>query len=272
MQQLKFWRNRLRKFRDNPRAVWPFVRKYCYYNFIGDSYIKYYRDVHFLSYEETAEAILTEGKSIVRFGDEVFDMLLGIGLYFNDWRQKYEPSLAARTKEVLASREPKLLVCFNPELILMNKEEFKAKGIAEQHHFWTHSRIFLKGYLSPTQAYGRALTFHERYNPALPYDRLIEHLRRKHLIIVASNTARFGGRQFGLTTTYIEAPKSDAWSQYDSLLSSVLTEAGKYARGSVLVLASIGPAAKVMVYDLVRQGYTAWDTGQFFDLALKRLT
>ncbi len=271
MQQLTFWRNRLRKFRDNPKAIIPFVQKYLYYNFVSDRYIPLYKRVHFLSYDETIEEILTKNRSIVRFGDEVFDMILGIGLYFQNWRQAYDPALAKRLKEVLRSADDRLLVCFNPELILKTKAEMTALGIADQHQFWTNSRIYLKDYIHFDRVYGSALSFHERYNTTLPYDRLIEHLSHKHLIVVASNTARFAGKQFGKTTDYIEAPSSDAWTQYETLLEKVSETALCYKPEETLILSGIGPAAKVMVYDLTKRGYTAWDTGQFFDLALKKL-
>ena len=270
-EQLKFWRNRVKKFRDNPRAVWPFIRKYLYYNQISDSYIRYYKDITFLSYEATVERILSGQVSIVRFGDEVFDMTLGIGLYFNDWRQRYDPVLAARTQEVLSSANPRLLVCFNPELILKTKAECIADGIRNEHQFWTHSRIYLKKYIHQNQVYGRALSFHARYNPSLPYEKILNHLKTKHLIVVTSNTARFNNGKFGLTTDYIEAPKNDAWDVYPQLLARVRATARAYANTDVLIMASIGPTAKVMIYDLCLEGYTAWDTGQFFDLALEHL-
>jgi Glycosyltransferase GT-D fold len=271
MQQLKFWRNRLRKFRDHPAAVIPFLKKQLYYRWVSDRYIPLYENVRFLSYDETIEEILTNRRSIVRFGDEVFDMILGIGLYFNDWRQQYHPELAARLKEVLASAEDRLLVCFNPELVFKTRSEMNELGIGWQHQFWTNSRVYMKDYIHFDRTYGSALSFHERYNTALPYDRLIEHLRQRHLIIVASNTARFAGKQFGLTTDYIEGPQSDAWDSYRELLGEVERVAAQYEPGETLILTSLGPTSKVMVYDLTKAGYTAWDTGQFFDLALKKL-
>lgn len=265
------FKNRVKKFRDHPGALWPFLRKRLYGNRIADSRIAYYKQVRFLSYEDTIEELLTHNRSIVRFGDDVFDMLLGIGLYYDNWRQKYEPDLARRLKEVLASRTEKLLVSFNPEFILKTKAEFEAEGIGEQHHFWTNSKLYLKDYIDPKQVYGSALCFQERYNKSIDYDRLIAHLAKKHLIIVASNTARFAGKKFGLTTDYVEGPGSDAWSVYDTLLSQVQTVAGEYPKENVLIMTSLGPSSKVMAYDLSQEGYTVWDTGQFFDLALKRL-
>lgn len=271
MNSAYVWKNRLGKFIDHPGAVWPFLRKRLFYNRVADSYLKYYEGIKFLSYEETVERLLTENVSIVRFGDDVFDMLLGIGLYYDNWRQVYDRKLAERLKEVLASREEKLLVCFNPELVLKSKKEFEAMGIPEQYHFWTHSKIYMKDYVHKSQVYGSALSFQERYNKTLPYERIISHLSGKHLIIVASNTARFGGAAFGRTTDYVEGPSSNAWSAYDTLLSQVRSVASNYPKEEVLIMTSLGPTSKVMALDLTREGYTVWDTGQFFDLALKRL-
>ena len=164
LPRLYIWQNRLSKFIDYPLAIVPFVKKRLYYNARADSYISYYKNSTFLSYQETIDELITKNRSIVRFGDDVFDMLLGIGLYFNDWHQRYDSVLATRLKEVLASREEKLLVCFNPEFILKTKAEFEVEGIGEQHQFWTHSKVFLKDYLQPGQIYGSALCFQERYN------------------------------------------------------------------------------------------------------------
>jgi len=270
-QQLVIWSNRLKKFRDYPLAIFPFFRKYLYYNRVADSYIPLYKEVVFLDYQETVDEILYNHKSIVRFGDDVFDLLLGIGLYFNNWRQAYSPSLALRLKEVLAANNPNLLVCFNPEFILKTKAEFVAAGIGEQHHFWTHSKVFLKDYIHVGQRYGSALSFQERYNASIPYDKLVQHLKSKHLVIVASNTARFNNQKLGLTTTYIEAPSSDAWDSYDGIMKKVMSTVGSLPTRDTLVLTSLGPTSKVMVFDLAQAGYTAWDTGQFFDLALQKL-
>ncbi len=270
-RQIIIWSNRLKKFRDNPRAIWPFLKKYLYYNWVADSYLSHYNNVKFLDYQTTIDTVIDNNRSFVRFGDDVFDMLLGIGLYFNDWRQRYEPDLAMRLREVLASGNPRLLVGFNPELILMNKQQFKMRGIKEQYHYWTHSKIFLKDYIRPTQVYGRALCFQERYFPELPYQKIFSFMEGKHLIIVASNTLRFGDKKFGISTDYIEGPSSDAWSVYPRLLNQVQVVAAKYPKDKVLIMCSLGPTSKVMTYDLTQSGYTVWDTGQFFDLAMNRL-
>lgn len=263
------WKNRASKFLDNPKAIFPFLRKKVYYNHIADSYIHHYKDVSFLSYQETLDDIILNNKSIVRFGDELFDMLLGIGLYYNNWRQQYDKSLADALKRVLRSKNPRLLICFNPEFILQTKEEFKKQGIADQYEFWTHSKIFLKDYLHKDQVYGSALCFTPRYNTKLNFQQLKEYFLTKDIVIVTSNTHRFKNISLGKNTFFIEAPESDAWQSYHRIKQDVFTcvEQHSLTKKDTLFLISMGSAAKVLTYELTDSGYTAWDTGQFFDLA-----
>lgn len=270
MRQITIWKNRLNKFCDHPQAVIPFLKKYIYYNFVADSYIKYYKNIKFLDYQQTINYLIDNDTSFVRFGDEAFDMVQGIGLYFNGWRQPYSPSLSGRYKEVLASNNPKLLVGFNPELILMSKKDFKDNLIPEQYQYWVNSKVFLREYINAEQIYGSALCFHENYNSQIDYNKILLYFKSKHLVVIGSKINRFKAANVGLTTTYIEGPGSDAWSEYDNLIVKVREIAVRYPKDKVLVLSSLGPATKVMVYDLTLEGFTVWDTGQLFDLALEK--
>jgi len=265
------WKNRYKKFLDNPIAVVPFIKKRFYYNRIADAELKNYKNFQYLDYNKTIDLLISGNKSIVRFGDEIFDMIQGIGLYYGDWRQKYNPALAKRLKEVLSSDNDKLLVCFNPELILKTKEEFSKMGIPEQYHFWTNSKIFMKNYYHPNKVYGSALCFNSTYNQNIDYKKILVFLATKHIIVVTSNTARFGNYQFGKSTSFVEAPQSDAWDSYDDLLKKTLQLLTKYPQDESLVMVSMGSAAKVMSYDLTEIGYSVWDTGQFFDLAYQKI-
>jgi hypothetical protein len=272
MNHFKIWKQRLQKFIDNPYAISPFLKKRLYYNHIADRYIDYYADFKYLNYSETLQEIIYKQKSVVRFGDELFDMLQGIGLYYGDWRQKYDPELSKRLKDIISSRNPNLLICFNPEFILKTKSEFKEAGILDQYQFWTNSKIFLKDYYHPDIVYGSALCFHPRYNKEINFRELKNFFSTKHIYIVTSNITRFQHVKLGTTTTLLEIPASDAWERYDyvkrQLLSLLNTSPDK---SKILVLVSMASAAKVLVYDLVNLGYTAWDTGQFFDLAYQEI-
>ena len=273
MNYTYIWKNRFQKFLDNPKAVLPFLKKRFYYNYIADKQLSYYKDFTFLDYENTINDIIDNNRSIVRFGDELFDMLQGIGLYYGNWHQKYSPELAKRLKEIISSRDPRILVCFNPGLILKTKEEFKEDGISEQYQFWTNSKMFLKDYYHKDITYGSALCFTPRYNTNLSFQKLKNFFLKKHIIILTSNIDRFKNISLGKTTSFLEAPSSNAWQKYDTIKESLLSliHSKNVPKNEVLVLVSMGSAAKVLVYDLAQLGITAWDTGQFFDLAFKEI-
>ena len=76
-----------------------------------------------------------------------------------------------------------------------------------------------------------------------------------------------------MTTDFIEAPKSDAWQAYEKIKNNLLQliKNKNFEKNNTLMLISMGSAAKVLVFDLMKLGYTAWDTGQFFDLAFKEI-
>ncbi|PIT93333.1 MAG: hypothetical protein COU06_00445 [Candidatus Harrisonbacteria bacterium CG10_big_fil_rev_8_21_14_0_10_38_8] len=272
MRQLIIWNNRFRKFLDNPVAIIPFFKKRFYYNLIADNYIDKYKDTKFLSYEQTINEILCNNKSIVRFGDDVFDFLLGIGLYFNNWKQVYKKDLANKLESVLALNNKRLLICFNPEFILKSKKEFIREGIGNEYQYWINSKIFLAKYINKNQIYGRALAFQEKYNKNFPYSRVKEYLKTKNLVIVTSKICRFNNKNFGETTQYIEGPTSNAWSRYNEIKEQIFHSIKKLPKEKTLILISLGPVSKILILDLTERGYTAWDTGQFFDISLKKIT
>lgn len=273
MSVTNVWRNRLYKFLDNPRGIWLFLKKRVYYNFIADKQLPYYADFHYIDYRATINEIIDNNKSIVRFGDELFDMLQGVGLYYGDWHQKYDTMLASKMEEIILSRNPRLLVCFNPEFILKTREEFRNMGVPDQYQFWINSKIFLKNYYHKDIVYGSALCFNPHYNKKIDYKKLKNFFQTKHIIIVTSNSKRFANIKLGKTTDFIESPQSDAWQEYGRIRSSLLSllKEKNVLASEVLILVSMASAAKVLVYDLTNLGYTAWDTGQFFDLASQEI-
>lgn len=270
---LYIWKNRLSKLLDNPRAVIPFLKKRLYYNFVADRYLHYYKDFHYLSYQETIKYAIENNLSIVRFGDELFDMIQGIGLYYGNWRQKYDKNLARKMQQVISSKDKRLLICFNPEFILKTKQDFKAVGIPEQYQFWTNSKIFLKDYYHKDMVYGSALCFTPRYNKDIDFVQLGRYFKTKHIVILTSHVGRFSSISLGKTTDFIEAPGSDAWQSYEAIMKQVQSflVTSKYPKEQVLILVSMGSAAKVFTYDMTMYGYQTWDTGQFFDLASKEI-
>ncbi len=65
----------LRKFLDNPVSIFPFLKKYVYSRFVADSMISRYEGHKFLDYAGTLDYAIEKNMTLIRFGDELFDML-----------------------------------------------------------------------------------------------------------------------------------------------------------------------------------------------------
>lgn len=271
MPSLGFWKKRIHKFIDYPPAIWPFIQKYCYYNFVSDRYIKQYEDIKFLNYKETIDDIISNDKSIVRFGDELIDMFKGIGLYYDDWHQKYDPKLVARLKEVLSFDNPKLMVALHWQFFTKTKAQLKSEGIPP--HIWTNAKVFMRQYMHSNRVYGSALCFQPKYNPDIDFEKIGKYLKTKHVIIITGNIKRFEHIKLGKTTDFVGCPKNDSWFHYEDIFSKAISipKNKGYRKEDVLFLVSLASAAKVFVLDLLKFGYQGWDTGQFFDLAFKEI-
>lgn len=271
MPSIGFWKKRIYKFKDNPFAIIPFLKKYFYYNFVSDKYLVYYKDYNFLDYKETIDNIINNHKSIVRFGDEIIDMFNGIGLYYDDWHQKYDKKLSERLEQVLRCKNPKLLIGLHWQFFTKTNDELKKSGIPKQ--IWTNSKVFIKDYLHEDVTYGSALCFQPKYNKSLDLQKILKYFKTKNVIIVAKETKRFKGINFGKTTDFVECPPNNSWQKYDDILDNTnyLVDYKKYKKSDILFLISISSASKVMVFDLMNAGYQAWDTGQFFDLLINQI-
>lgn len=65
----------LKKFLDNPVSIFPFLKKYIYSRFVADSMIPRYEGHKFLDYAATLDYAIEKNLTLIRFGDELFDML-----------------------------------------------------------------------------------------------------------------------------------------------------------------------------------------------------
>jgi len=271
MASIGAWKNRLHKFIDYPPAIVPFLLKHFYLNYIADKYLPLYKDFKFLNYQDTIDEIIDKQKSIIRFGDEAIDMTLGIGLYYDNWHQKYEKKLAERYKEVLAASHPRLLVGLHWEFFTKTKKQLEEINIPAQ--IWTHSKVYLHKYLDKSNVYGAALAFQPKYNQHIDYEKVRDYFKTKHIVIVTGRIERFKHIKLGKTTDLLPCPTNDVWSMYDKLYADILqlVKNKGYDKKDTLFLISLACTAKVMVYDLTLEGYQAWDTGQFFDLAFREI-
>ncbi len=268
------WRQRLKKFTDNPLVIFTFARTHLYYRFIADSVGTTY-PIDTLTGAETLRAITEKDQSIIRSGDGTVGYLLGASIYFNNWHFRYNRAFAKKLRKVLASTDDtNILFCYPFRFLTKPKADFVKEGIGSEWSIWIATKVVVRGWLRTGRTYGDAFCFHPRYNPNINWVALKAYLDTKHIIILTSNTDRFKDITLGRSITLIEGPSSDAWQVYEDLEAKAFAAIKDHAwqPAEVLLMVSAAEAAKVMVYDFAKAGYTAWDTGQFFDLAAKEIS
>ena len=268
------WKQRFRKFLDNPVLVFTFLRTRLYWRQIADTRSQGYANYQFLSGPQTIAAIAEADRSIIRAGDGTFGYLLGSSIYFNNWQFRYNRAFAKKLEAVMKDgQDSNILFCYPHTFAKKTKAEFTAEGIGLEWRIWVPLKVMLKKFLRTDMTYGDAVCFHPKYNPHIDFTAIKNYLNTKHIIIITSNIERFATISLGKSTTLIEGPSSDAWQVYAELTQKGLevVREKNLPQYEVLFMISAAEAAKVMVYDLTKLGYTAWDTGQFFDLAAKEI-
>lgn len=170
-------------------------------------------------------------------------------------------------------QDANILFCYTYPFIKKTKAEFVAEGIGNEWRIWVPSKVMLGNFLRRDKIYGDAMCFHPKYNPNIDFAGIKNYLDDKHIIIITSNTERFKDIKLGRSVTLIEGPSSDAWRVYETLEQQAhkIINTSDWKTDEVLIMISAAEAAKVMVYDFAMAGYTAWDTGQFFDMAAKEI-
>jgi hypothetical protein len=268
------WKQKLKKLIDNPVVVFYYLRNKLWYRFIADKTSAEYSTTQFLSGKETLDEILRKDTSIIRAGDGTMGYLLGSSIYFNNWQFRYNRAFAKKLDKVMRyGQDSNILFCYPHSFIKKTKAEFESENIGNEWRIWVALKVLLKRYLRSDKKYGDATCFHPRYNTAMNFLEIKNYLDSKHVIIITSGTERFKDIQLGKSTHFVEGPASDAWQVYESLEQAglkIISE-NNLPKNEVLFMISAAEAAKVMVYDLTKQGYTAWDTGQFFDMAAKEI-
>lgn len=266
----KFPLVRLKQFRDNPAYIWYYLKRLLYYKYTSQRHAALYKDYRFLDVFETLDLLLSRRVSLARFSDGDIEQLTGAGEYppDSDWSQRSSKALRDRLEEVLNSRDPMLLIAHeSPSVFCKTRQEAAESGVV--YNMWTDTRRILYKYLSKDVAYGHAHVFVPQHNPDFDWKRLHAYLSDRDVIIVTGGTNTLYSVSLGRRIFFIETGKHDAFERYSSIRKDLaaLIRAEDLKKEEVLILASLGPTADILAYDLTKEGWQVWDTGHFFRYA-----
>ncbi len=217
------------------------------------------------SADETLEKIIKDKCSISRFGDGEFACMNCSRIAFHDPSE----GLAERLKEVFSSELPNLLVglpdCFGSlDRYVLYTRKFWRKYMFKK-------RQMAYSYLDMDRVYYNA--FFNRYylnyqKTDENYQRCCEYVKRLKEIWKNRNVVLFEGQEarLGVGNDILDGAKSisriifcpvkNAFNKYGQILSAF-----DEIDSDVLILASLGPTATVLAYDLCKKGYQVVDIG-----------
>ncbi|MDD3922219.1 MAG: GT-D fold domain-containing glycosyltransferase [Endomicrobiaceae bacterium] len=211
----------------------------------------------------TAEALnylISHNISLTRFGDGELDLLNGNSICF----QKANNKLSNRFKEILSSTDKNIAVGI-PRIMYESKENI---SLQDQWYWRLQSPYYYK--LMQTHLHKDityfpaeltcAYTMYKEYDLENYFASFCTIWENKPITIIAgqrvTNNFRYNIFNNASSVDYLDAPSTNAFSVYNSLLADALR-----ISKDRLILIILGPTATVLSYDLAKNGYRALDIG-----------
>lgn len=208
----------------------------------------------------TLKALVNSNKSLTRFGDGEFNLILGEDLPF----QRYSETLADKMRKILVSDDENIMVAI-PDMFDLLEQYTEDEG-----NFWRKYIVYHRAEINPL------LDLKKQYydtEVSRPYhgvkDKTVckkyfqdfkQVWEKKNLVIVEGEASRLGvGNDLFDNCNSIKrilCPAKDAYSKYEEVLGECL----KQSKDDMFILA-LGPTATVLAYDLAKNGYRALDLG-----------
>lgn len=249
-----------KKLKNITKRFAEFLRKS--YNYVERRFYRYGFFEKKLSIQNTADTLSllsNTGKSFVRFGGNEILLMQGKAVA----SQQYDKVLAKRLRKALLSDDKGLLTgipyyYIYPRQKLTSYMEVRSLSVAEQRHFlFKHCRRD-KQYIDAgfTQAYH----LYEDYDFEKHFQMAAGLLTGRDVTVICGEGVldRLKYRLLDVckTVEYQYGPAVEAYSRY----KEILNEACKISKDRLICVA-LGPTAKLLVYDLHKRGYQAWDIG-----------
>lgn len=208
--------------------------------------------------------IKNEKKSLCRFGDGEFEIILGNE---RPWFQNAQKQLQSRLREVLDSDGNTAVIAIADNFGSLEKYKNKsADAIREYMSYGKRQKIidllnmnktYYDTYVSRPYIIYRTATNAQKIFPLFK-----KIWTGRNVLVVEGKYSRLGYRNDLLidakSIRRIICPSSNAFDSYDEIFLMVMSS----IHDDDLVLISLGPTATVLAYDISCKGYQAIDIGQ----------
>ncbi len=214
-----------------------------------------------LDADATLDILCNSNKSIARFGDGEICIINGGGIPY----QEYDPTLAARMRDMLKNTDENIMIGINHWYFY---PEYDANAAPINKDFGLFCmpncrRNLLKLINFDAQYYDAGFTSLKTEKTA-GTDRFFEKIRTiwaNRNIVIVDNPQLRGKTTHNLfdnaaNITYVDVPNMHSFREYEHVLSALKT----FSTDTLIILMA-GPLSKVLVGDLSPLGYRALDLG-----------
>lgn len=213
--------------------------------------------------EELIDKITREGCSFIRFGDGEFEIMRG---YERAPFQRTVPALSQRLREVISTQDQKILIGIADNYGDLDRyAEDTVQGIRE--YMTEETRDFHLSVLDSHRMYYNAYVFktYMPYKDKTAAAERVSLIRKiwdgRDIVFIEGDKTRtgYGNDLFDNANSIkrILCPTHNAYKKYDEILSC-----SRKMDKNWLILVVLGPAGKVLAYDLIQEGYQVIDIGQ----------
>lgn len=263
---------RLIQVLENPLYILHILKKNLIYKRSKDDFIPKYSNFNFLSGQETLEELIRSGKSLARFSDGEFEMITGAGIYPPDsnWSQKWSSSLTQDLLTVLSSTDGHLLVAVDPPSTFLALRS-STHSIPFEYNMWIDMRRLMWKFLSPKVSYGHSHLFIKANSPDFNWSQLRNYFTDKDIILATGKVHTLSHLALGQRTFFVECGIKNSYERKEKIKTVIcnLIKDNHLDKKTTIVLASLGPTACVLAYELLDEGICVWDSGHMFKLAEK---
>ena len=219
-----------------------------------------------LNAQETMEE-LRKGRSLIRFGDGEFGIYRNRDIHYQKWSQdlKDEFEKIKREYESAPERCPFLLAVPKVFMTISGWKLMKKRVYVSS---WSESRLQFKNTFRRDIVYGDSFLF-EKKNKSI-YSEIWEGEGCPSNIVFVHNSADYAKAfqdTYHKNVEHVVCPPKDAFQSVDALEADILSRIEKngWTEKDVMITISAGPAGKVLVYRLSKQGYHCIDAGHCWD-------
>ncbi len=223
---------------------------------------------------ETVGKVNRENLSVIRFGDGAVFLIDGGNTAF----QPYQKQLAEKLESIIQAKDPRLLICIPGVFGRLDMFEPYAYWF-NMHHVYRHAHEW-KALTNPSQIYGDTnmtrpyLAYKDKKHAGAIFAQLFSIWEGKDVVLIEGAKSRLGvGNDMFAKTKSVKrilCPAENAFAAYDR----IKREAEK-SDTKALILISLGPAAKVLAYDLFKLGFRVLDIGHIdmeYEMYLQKAT